>query len=205
MTERKTSHSKNQTSRVKKKTAHLKTHPSSARKPQSSRPKTPISFFASHKVAIISFFLTVIIVITSIVLQTTQHSRVTLTSYYYTSLPTAYDLSTSAYEQLISARESFVVMVDNPGCVTTARMREYLADFQDELPLSYYRFMWSDVKESSLKNTVEYFPSLVIIDHGRPVYHLRADSDEDAPYYNDADALKSWLEQHIDFSTKRTI
>ena len=91
-------------------------------------------------------------------------------------------------------------MVDNSGCTTTARMREMLKQLPENRRFSYYRIMWPDAVETNLHDYITYFPSLAIIKNGEIKYYLRADSDEDAIYYNDAAALQSWLEKRINYS-----
>lgn len=124
---------------------------------------------------------------------------VTLEQEYYQSSEML-SLNKAEYEELLAQKKSFVVLVDNPGCTTTQRMREMMANFPDELDFSYYQFMWPEVEKSSLHEYVKYYPSVVIIDDGRVAYYLRADADEDARYYNSAEDLKNWLKQRIDFN-----
>lgn len=129
----------------------------------------------------------------------TRHSPVQLSAEYYDATAVI-DINQEQYDQLIKAEKSFVVMVDNPGCTTTARMREFLSALPEDLQFVYYRIMWSDAKETSLHDYVKYFPSIAIIDHGRMAYYLRADEDADSDYYNSASDLQAWLEQRIKFN-----
>lgn len=109
------------------------------------------------------------------------------------------DLDKDSYEQMIAEKKSFVLMIDNPGCVTTANMRGMFSDFSDNLKFTYYRIMWPDTKDTNLRNYVKYFPSLVIINNGNIVVALQADSDEDAKYYNNSSDLADWLKKYIIF------
>lgn len=127
-----------------------------------------------------------------------RQTPVQLNAEYYNSTAVV-DIDKDQYNQLIKDEKSFVVMVDNPGCTTTARMREFMSELPANLQFSYYRIMWQDAKETSLHDFVKYFPSIVVVDHGRVSYYLRADEDVDSNYYNDAAALQSWLEQRIKF------
>ena len=117
--------------------------------------------------------------------------------YYGTSEMLSLDKDT--YEQMLKDRKSFVVMVDNAGCVTTARMREMMANMPEDLGFKYYQLMWPEAMESSLHNYVKYYPSIVIIDNGQVMYYLQADADEDSKYYNDTEALQQWLKERVDF------
>ena len=109
------------------------------------------------------------------------------------------DINKDDYEKLISENKTFVVMIDKPGCVTTKAMRENMANFPEDTQFKYYHMMWDDVKESSLHEYVKYTPSVAIIYRGKVKAFLKADSDDDAAYYNDAEALKNWIRSYIIF------
>lgn len=109
------------------------------------------------------------------------------------------DINKDDYEKLISENKTFVVMIDKPGCVTTKAMRENMANFPEDTQFKYYHMMWDDVKESSLHEYVKYTPSVAIVYRGKVKAFLKADSDDDAAYYNDAEALKNWIRSYIIF------
>lgn len=109
----------------------------------------------------------------------------------------AIDINGETYEQAIANQESFVVMVDNEACITTRKMREMMNQFPENLQFRYYRILWPEAIQTSLHQYVKYFPSLAIIKDGEVTTWLRADSDDDASYYNDASALQYWLQNHI--------
>ena len=109
------------------------------------------------------------------------------------------DINSTEYKQMINDKKSFVAMIDNPGCVTTAKMRDMMSSFSDNLIFTYYRIYWQDTKETNIREKVKYFPSIIIVDHGKIVAALDADSDEDAKYYNNASDLETWLKKYIKF------
>ena len=109
------------------------------------------------------------------------------------------DLTADQYNQMISEKKSFVLMIDNPGCVTTANMREMMSDFSNNMKFTYYRIYWQDTKDTNIREKVQYFPSLAIIDEGKIIAALQADSDEDAKYYNNASDLAEWLKKYVKF------
>ncbi len=126
----------------------------------------------------------------------TQQVRLETSSYGVSEVK---DLTQAEYEQMIVSERSFVLMVDNPGCVTTANMREMMSNFSDDLKFTYYRIFWQDTKNTNIRNYIKYFPSILIIDKGKVIKALQADSDDDAKYYNNAEDLKTWLETYIKF------
>ena len=109
------------------------------------------------------------------------------------------DLNKDDYEKLIADKKSFVVMIDKPGCFTTEKMRNNMADFPEDTHFKYYRMMWDDVKESSLHEYVKFTPSVAIIRSGRVKAWLQADRDEDSIYFESGSALKDWIRKYIIF------
>ena len=102
-------------------------------------------------------------------------------------------LNAREYEELIAAKKSFILLVDQGGCTTAERLKGYMRDFMKEAGGKAYRMMFSEVKNSSLHEKVKYYPSVVVVSRGEVIGFLRADSDEDAKMYNDYEEFKGWL------------
>ena len=107
------------------------------------------------------------------------------------------ELEVEEYEELVQAGKSFVVLVDQGGCKTADRLREFVADYAKGTGMKVYRMMFAEVKESSLHEYVKYYPSVVIVSKGQVIGYLRADSDEDAEMYNDYDAFTKWIKRYL--------
>ena len=107
------------------------------------------------------------------------------------------ELNAAGYEELIKAGKSFIVFVDQGGCTTADRLRGYVSDWAANAGVKVYRMMFAEVKESSLHDSVKYYPSVAVISHGKVVGALKADSDEDADMYNDYEAFKGWMGKYF--------
>lgn len=107
------------------------------------------------------------------------------------------ELSRAEYEDLVKEGKSFVVFIDQSGCTTADRLRGYVADYAREAGIKVYRMMFSEARETSLHDYVKYYPSVAVVSHGKVVTWLRADSDEDADYYNDSEAFSEWLNRYL--------
>ena len=103
------------------------------------------------------------------------------------------------YEKLISDKKSFIVLVDKPGCITTPGMRKNMSEFPEDTQFKYYRIMWDEAKESSLHEYVKFVPSVAIVYKGQVKQWLQADRDEDTKYFENADDLKEWIHEYIEF------
>ena len=123
--------------------------------------------------------------------------KVQLDAEYYAEGAEFMELNAGEYEGLVEAKKSFVVMVDQDGCITADRLREYTTRYMTETGILVYKMMFAEVKESSLHEQVKYYPSVVIVSRGKVVAYLRADSDEDAEVYNNYDAFKEWMRRYL--------
>lgn len=126
-----------------------------------------------------------------------DNHKVKLDAEYYADGAEFMELTAGEYEGLIEAKKSFVVMVDQSGCTTADRLREYVTRYMTETGILVYKMMFEQVKESSLHDQVKYYPSVVVVDKGVVRAYLRADSDEDAEVYNNYNAFREWMEKYL--------
>ena len=123
--------------------------------------------------------------------------KVKLDAEYYADGAEFMELSAEEYDGLVKAKKSFVVFVDQDGCTTADRLREYVARYMAEMGILTYKMMFSELKETSLHEQVKYYPSVVAVDRGVVRAYLRADSDDDAEAYNNYDAFKEWMMKYL--------
>lgn len=122
--------------------------------------------------------------------------KVSLESEYYGE-SRLIELNTPTYEELIASKKSFLVLTYLPGC--TASLLSYADQFANEHQVTFYYYNFTELRESSLHDSVKYTPSVAVISEGRVVDFLKADSDEDIIYYNNYADFKTWLESLIEF------
>ena len=108
------------------------------------------------------------------------------------------ELTAKDYDELVTTGKSFVVFVDQGGCTTADKLRGYVLDWARGAGVKVYRMMFADMKESKLHETVKYYPSVAVVGNGTVRAHLRADSDEDAEYYNNYDKYKEWIDEYVE-------
>lgn len=106
-------------------------------------------------------------------------------------------LTPEDYQKLIDEQKSFVVFIDQTGCMTAERVRGYATQYAAENGIKPYRLMFSNLKDTALNAQVKYYPSVAVISDGAPIAWLRADADEDAAIYNDYGAFQAWLNTHL--------
>ena len=63
--------------------------------------------------------------------------------------------------------------------------------------MSFYKILFSSIKDTNIADYVKYCPSVVIYHKGQIVAYLDADSDKDAAYYESVENLKKWLTKYV--------
>lgn len=107
------------------------------------------------------------------------------------------DLTADEYEELVAAKKSFVVFVDQNGCTTADRLRGYVSEWATEAGVKVYRMLFKEVEKSSLHDFVRFYPSVAVISRGKVTGFLRADSNDDAGAYNDFATFKEWMGKYL--------
>ena len=108
------------------------------------------------------------------------------------------DADPSKVNDLIKSKESFVVFIYQPMCTMSSEFEELLDEYMDIRKISIYKMSFSDMKKTSLKDTVRFYPSFIIFKDGEVVDFLDADSDEDTKKYKELDAFKEWFEGYVE-------
>ena len=107
------------------------------------------------------------------------------------------NISAAEYENLVSNEKSFIVFVDQDGCLMANMMREFVQDYVKEKGIKSLRIMFEEMKQTSLYDKVDFYPSVAIISKGIVVDWLKADSDEDTSAYNDYDEFRVWMDSYL--------
>lgn len=106
-------------------------------------------------------------------------------------------LSAGEYANLAAEKESFVIFIDQAGCVVANEMRSMMEQYAEAKKMRFYRMQFAEMRKTELKDVVKFYPSVVIIDEGRPVAWLEADSERDEAAYRDYGALMEWLDGRL--------
>ena len=109
------------------------------------------------------------------------------------------DITGEEYENLMRDKKSFLVFVDQDGCITAEGLRKNLEEIQKGKNFKVYRIMFSDARETSMNDYVKYYPSIAIIKGGEIKSWLKADADEDIERYKTKTDLEDWLNNYIEW------
>ena len=103
------------------------------------------------------------------------------------------------FENIVKEKKDFVLYVSLPICNgDAAKFKEFVLDFQHKNKVSFYYLTSDYIKDTSVYETVKYFPSVIIYKDGKIINYLRYDSDEDKEYYKSYDGFSKWLRANVE-------
>ena len=108
------------------------------------------------------------------------------------------DIDYLGVDDLIKSKENFVVFIYQPMCTMSSEFEKLLDEYMDIKRISIYKMSFTDMKKTSLKDTVKFYPSFIIFKDGEVVDFLDADSDEDTNKYKILKAFKEWFEGYVE-------
>lgn len=107
------------------------------------------------------------------------------------------EISGEEYEKMLQERKSFLVFVDQDGCITADGLRKISKEISEEKNLKIYKIMFADARGTSMHDKVKFYPSFVIVNSGKIVSWLKADADEDIERFKNKTELSNWLNLYI--------
>lgn len=102
------------------------------------------------------------------------------------------------FEELVASKKSFVIYVSLPICNgDAAKFKEYVLEFQKKNHVSFYYLTSDYVKDTSLYETVKFFPSVITYKDGKIVNFLKYDSDSDKEFYKSYEGFEKWYNANV--------
>ena len=115
--------------------------------------------------------------------------------YYQNS--TFHELNSDKLDDLVSDKKSFVIFIHQPFCSMSYDFDKILTEFVNEYQISFYKMSFTEMKETSLKKRIKYYPSLVIYHKGKVVDYLDANSNEDSECYRSLNGFSKWFFKYV--------
>lgn len=101
-------------------------------------------------------------------------------------------------EEKQTNKDSFILYIHVPGlCTSTIPFDPMVNDFIKNNKITIYSLPFSLVKNTNLKDTIKYSPSLAIYYDGKLIDYLDANSKEDYEYYSSYDGLTKWITNYV--------
>ena len=107
------------------------------------------------------------------------------------------DTNAENLNELIKNKESFVLFIYQPACVTSSNFEKVLNEFLKENTVQIYKIAFSNIKQTNLSENIKYYPSFAIFNKGNMVDYLDANRDDDLKYYETKEEFKNWFTNYV--------
>ena len=137
------------------------------------------------KIKKITVFLIIVLLLTGCKLnQDDGKERLYLSEKYYNSDGKYIDISSE--DLLDKEDETYILFTYNNYCNLSVPCDQIFEVFMKKYKIDFLSIPYEDFKETTLHDTIEYAPSVIVIDKGEIIAYLDAESDEDLIRYTDA-------------------
>ena len=99
---------------------------------------------------------------------------------------------------------SMIIYTYNNFCNLPIHCENIFKEFMDKYQIDFISIPFAEFKKTSFYQDVSFAPSIVIVNKGKIVDYLKADSDNDYDKYQNTDVFEKWLSDYIYFSKKAT-
>ena len=103
----------------------------------------------------------------------------------------------SSSELLDIKNDSMVIYTYNNFCNLPIHCETIFKEFMDKYKIDFISIPFSDFKNTSFYQNVSYSPSIIIVNNGKVLDYLKADSDADYDKYQKVDVFEEWLSEYI--------
>lgn len=107
------------------------------------------------------------------------------------------EISNDDLKKMEEDKKDFVLFVFLPGCSSCAEFKTVLEDFLNNNNISINSISILDSEGTSVEKKVKFAPSFLVYKDGKVIDYLDSNSNEDTPYFKDANNFKKWLENYV--------
>ncbi len=98
---------------------------------------------------------------------------------------------------LLNKEKSFVLFTYNNFCSMPISCEDIFKEYMKLKKVRFISLPFADFKKTKLSETVKYAPSIIIIEKGKIVTYLDANSNDDLNRYQDIKEFTNWFEQYV--------
>ena len=126
-----------------------------------------------------------------------KDSKFYLDDKYYNTDGSFIEIEKDDLEKIIKNKESFIIFTHLPYCTFSVPCDVVFQTFLNENKMSFYSMPYDELSEIEFFKDIKYAPSVIIINKGKIVAYLDANSDSDIKMYQDSSAFKEWIGNYI--------
>lgn len=121
---------------------------------------------------------------------------ITLEDKYYNN-NTFITSTATEIDSYLENKESFILYTYNNYCTLKIPCESVFESFMANNNISILSIPFSELKNSKLSKKIKYAPTVIIVDKGKVITSLNAESDNDLPKYQDVDEFTNWIKEYI--------
>ena len=97
----------------------------------------------------------------------------------------------------INTDESYLIYTYNNFCVLPVHCENIFKDVMEKYKIDVLSMPFDEFKNTEYHNEVKFAPSILIINNGKIVSFLDANSDKDLSKYQNTEEFEKWLKEYI--------
>ena len=143
----------------------------------------------------------IIIILTFIFLLTGCDNNISNEKFYlddkYYNEGNYIEINNEQMEELKEKKESYLLFTYNSYCSFKIPCDNVFENVMKKYKIDMYSIPFELAKETYIKNTIKYAPSVLIINKGKIMAYLDSEKDEDINKFQDEKEFESWLDKYI--------
>ncbi len=93
--------------------------------------------------------------------------------------------------------KNYILFTNNNYCNMAIPCDKIFLEFMEKYDIDFLYMSFDDFKKTSFYKEVEYAPSVLIVDKGKIITYLDANSDDDLDKYQDVNKFEEWIGKYI--------
>ena len=148
------------------------------------------------KITSIICLIIFIIVIICLIIFGSKNGKFYLEDKYYNDKGMV-EINNKQVTKLIKDKQSFILFSYNNFCSFSKPCDDVFEKASKDKEIEILQIPFDEFKKTSLYKKVKYAPSIIIINKGKIVDYLDAESDSDKDLYQDEDLFYKWLSKYV--------
>ena len=100
-------------------------------------------------------------------------------------------------DNYLNNKESFILYTYNNYCTMKIPCETIFQSFMDNNNISIVSIPFAEFKNTKLSKKIKYAPTVIIINKGKIITSLDANSNKDLPKYQDVEEFTNWIKEYI--------
>lgn len=96
--------------------------------------------------------------------------------------------------------KNYVLFTNNNYCSMSIPCDKIFLEFMEKYKIDFLYMSFDELKKTSFHKKIKYAPSVLVVNKGKIIAYLDANSDDDLEKYQDVNKFEDWISKYIYFS-----